>query len=196
MKAEETQQLQHVIDRNYARLHRAALAMCGDAWEADELAQETFLVAIQSWKQFRGEADEATWLYGICLRIHRNRLRTATRRMRRALRWFVNRFGDDPPLQQVSAESHVLGKEQDRQIWEAVQALPFRQREVIVLRFVESLTVSQIASALQCPEGTVKSRLHHALARLKRLLSGEHDRRRQTTGRQPISTPLADPCTK
>ena len=56
-------------------------------------------------------------------------------------------------------------------IWKHVRQLPSRQCEVVVLRFVEEMTVPQIAAIVNCPEGTVKSRLHHAMEKLRQVFN-------------------------
>ena len=155
--------LQPLIERHYPRVRRAALALCGDRWEADEVAQETFVIAIQSTGRFRGDSEVSTWLYGICLRVHRNRLRAAARYARRLARLATSRSETD---QNKSPDAGPL--------WAAVRRLPRKQREVVVLRYAEGLSLAEIAAAVDAPEGTVKSRLHHALKTLReRLAAGE-----------------------
>lgn len=169
------QQIQALINRHYASIRRAALAMSGDPWEADELAQETFVVAIERLNQFRGHASEATWLYSICLRLHRSRLRAASRRFRRAVRWFSTRStgnlsdaGFEPPQQWID-------EEQVQQLWRLVRRLPVVQRQAIVLRYVESMSIADAAKAAGCAEGTMKSRLHHAQRKLRGWLTAAEE---------------------
>ena len=77
-------------------------------------------------------------------------------------------------------------------IWGCVSRLPTRQREVIVLRFVENMTQAQIAVALCCSEGTVKSRLHYGLRKLKEQLGrdGEMKHSRLIAGHPTSPDPL------
>ena len=166
---EESEPFQRLIDQHYAKIRRAALAMCGDGWEADEIAQETFLVALDRFASFRGDASEASWLYGICLRVHRSRMRTTVRQMKRAARWLGGRGADaDEVLMiQQTPDSDAMCQEQADQLWRLVRRLPTAQRQVIVLRFVEAMSVTEIAKTLDCAEGTIKSRLHHATRKLK-----------------------------
>lgn len=160
--------LQHLINQHYARVRRTALALCGDSWEADEIAQETFLAAIDAARNFRGEASESTWLHGICLRIYRSRVRSALRRMRRGAVWLLRDVRDEtaPPSDELSERMQW-----QQSVWATVAKLPPAQREVVVLRFVEGMSVADIALAVGCPAGTVKSRLHHAMNKLHDWLS-------------------------
>lgn len=166
----DPEELQTLINEYYPQIRRAALALCGDPWEADEIAQETFMAALKSIASLRDASAKGNWLYGICLRIHRSRLRSAMRHMKRITQWAVaNGKNESLPATPMRAEV----QEWQQGIWLKVRTLPPPQREVIVLRFAEGMSVAEIAVATQCPEGTVKSRLHHALTRLKSCLSAE-----------------------
>lgn len=82
-------------------------------------------------------------------------------------RWFVAKGTSE--LQDTTVDQLEV-REWQQGIWRHVRQLPSRQCEVVVLRFAEDLTIPQIAAALNCPEGTVKSRLHHAMEKLKLML--------------------------
>lgn len=158
---------QTLIERHYAFVLRAALALAGRACEADDLAQETFLQALRSWQRFDGRSSPRTWLYAILLRVHRKRLRAATRAWRRWLTWFERRHAHavnhDPDRQ-------ILADEWKTSLWSAVAQLPEAQQHALVLRYSEELSYEEIAEVLACPVGTVKSRIHHGLEGLKRRL--------------------------
>lgn len=162
----DTVELQQLIDAHYARIRRAAMGLCNDPWEADEIAQETFLAAQRGITQLRQPASAGVWLYGICVRIHRSRFRSLVRRARRMTQWGAQAVRTD----WLAYESQSEHQQWREGIWGCVSRLPRRQREVIVLRFVENMTQAQIAVALGCSEGTVKSRLHYGLRRLKEQL--------------------------
>ena len=163
----DARDLQALIDQHFARIRRAALGLCGDPWEADEIAQETFLAVLRSQTELRQESATLSWLYGICLRIHRSRFRASIRSLQRMGRWFVARGTSE--LQDTTVDQLEV-REWQQGIWRHVRQLPSRQCEVVVLRYAEELTIPQIAAALNCPEGTVKSRLHHAMEKLRLML--------------------------
>ena len=146
----------------YPRIRRAALVMTGDPWEADDLAQETFLQAASSWRRFAGRSRVDTWLYGILLRVRGRRLRTARRQRRRWLAWFDR----SPPRPEPTAETRLIEEEWRDSLWAEVSRLPEAQQHAVVLRYSAGLSQDEIAAAMDCPVGTVKSRLHHALATL------------------------------
>ena len=78
-----------MVTVQYPRIRRAALLLSnGNAWEADDLAQETLLHAAQGWSRFKGASCEGTWLYSILVNQHRQRQRTGRRSWRRWLSSF------------------------------------------------------------------------------------------------------------
>ena len=149
----------------FARIHRAAVVLCGNPWDADDLAQETFLLIASKKAKFRGDSQVYTWLYGILLNLERQRRRQRDRRQNR-LRIF--RENQEPTPENAPAASAALeSKEWKQSLWAQVAELPDGQRQTLVLRFSEQLRYEEIAEILGCPLGTVKSRIYHGLAALK-----------------------------
>lgn len=161
---------------HFERIHRAALVLCGDPWDADDLAQETFLVlsrqasAEHDGKRFEGRSQVYTWLYGILLNLERRERRRYGMRKRK-LQTVSERLESDAQAQPV--ETPLEADEWRKSLWAVVARLPDGQRQALVLRFSEGLAYEQIAETLQCPLGTVKSRIFHGLANLKRSLSAD-----------------------
>ncbi len=168
-KPVEEADLENLVEQFYPRILRAAIVMTGNRWEADDLAQETFLQAMRSWPRFGRRSGVDTWLYSILLNVHRKRVRSARRRWQRWLGWFrrtdSRRVADSPDAAAQWAEWR-------ESLWAAVARLPEPQQHAVVLRYSEGLSYAQIAEVLECPIGTVKSRLHHGLAALQKRLGG------------------------
>jgi RNA polymerase sigma-70 factor (ECF subfamily) len=164
--------LESLVERHYRRMHRAALVMTGNVWDADDLTQETFLQAMRSLPSYSGQSSMATWLYAILINQHRRRLRTNARRERRLLRWL--NWAWTPP--EAGQPQQRLELEEWREsIWRHVADLPSPQQHAMVLRYSEGLSYEEIAQVLGCPVGTVKSRLHHALGALRNRLGENAD---------------------
>lgn len=164
--------VQRAIDEHFARIHRAALMLTGNPWDADDLAQETFLVLAKV-RRFAGKSSLYTFLYGILLNLERRHRRRAGT-WRRKLRVLWSAAGEERPTA-GSAEQEVEVREWNRGLWGEVARLPDGQRQALVLRFSEHLSYEEIAEALGCPVGTVKSRIHNGLANLRqRLTSAEN----------------------
>jgi len=166
----------------FARIHRAALVLCGNPWDADDLAQETFLVLSRSVSpndgpQFEGRSSIYTWLYGILLNLdRRERRRYGMRRRKLRLLW-DNHTLEDAAV--PAADAAVEVAEWKRSLWARVARLPDGQRQALVLRYSEGLRYHEIAEVLDCPLGTVKSRIFHALAGLRRILDQEGQEARE-----------------
>jgi len=147
------------------RLNRTALALCRDLHLAQDLAQETFAEAWRSLVRFDGRCRFTTWLHGILVHRHHKAVRHAASRPRLLAR------NDAPAPEAIDGHSpaaEMQQRESATSLHAAVAALPEEHRAVIELRFFADLPLEEIAAALDVPLGTVKSRLHHALEKLRR----------------------------
>ena len=158
------------------RIHRILLTLLRDGDAADTLTQEVFLRAFQKRTDFRGEARVGTWLVRIALNLakdHRRNRRLAF--WRRLVRHDQSRDGTDvaPWVRDPapSAERTIVAREQLAAIQIAVDRLSHRQRTCFVLRFVEAMTIEEIAETLQLEVGTVKAHLSRAVSTLRRRLA-------------------------
>lgn len=155
----------------FTRIHRAALVLTGNPWDADDLAQETFLVLARQGHTFAGRSRIYTWLYGIMLNLERReRRRHGVRQNKLRVLW-----QDEPAAARAApaAETPIEVDEWRRSLWSYVARLPDGQRQALVLRFSEQMSYDEIAEVLGCPLGTVKSRIFNGLATLRETLSGE-----------------------
>jgi RNA polymerase sigma-70 factor (ECF subfamily) len=168
-----------LVARSEGEIYRLARRMLGDSEEAQDAAQETFLRAFRALPSFRGEAAFRSWLIGIALNVCRNKRSSAAARARRLSVALVEEdpeTGDpverdladprpDPEAATQQAETrHALGL--------ALGRLATEHREILLLREMEGLEYDEIAGALGCPLGTVKSRLCRARAALRVALEG------------------------
>jgi RNA polymerase sigma-70 factor (ECF subfamily) len=159
------------IEEHFARIHRAALVLTGNPWDADDLTQETFLVLARQGATFAGRSSLYTWLYGILLNLERReRRRNGVRRQKLHVVW------DGEPTEEratPAADAAVEVAEWKSTLWAHVARLPIGQRDALVLRFSERLAYDEIATVLACPLGTVKSRIFHGLETLRQMLEAE-----------------------
>lgn len=162
--------LEQLAHDHYDRLFRAAVFMCGREDAAEDLVQETFLGAAKSLKSFEGRSSRYTWLYGIML----NKFRAWLRNKKGPISLQdLARHGDeegDPadmlPDDDVGVLHRVASRETAEIVRAAIQRLPAHHRDVLVRRYLEKMSYEDIARALSCPLGTVKSRVHYALKRI------------------------------
>ncbi len=151
--------------RHGERLRRTALAMCRDLHLAQDLAQETLAEAWRSLARFDGRCRFTTWLHGILVHRSHKAVRHAASRPRLLTR------EDAPRPESIDVRSPAAMaelREGAAVLHAAVGALPEEHRAVIELRFFADLPLEEIAAALDVPLGTVKSRLFHALEKLRR----------------------------
>jgi len=158
-----------LVTNHYAGIHRLALAILGDEAEADDAAQETFVRALRGWDGFAPGSNLKGWLATITIRLCRDRLRR--RQTRERLRRILEGVHLASP-KAPSPEEALIDGEGRQALWTAVQKLNEKHRLVVILRFANGLTVREIAAALEVPEGTVHSRLHHAIKQLGVQMAG------------------------
>jgi RNA polymerase sigma factor (sigma-70 family) len=146
---------------------RTAYLITGDAAEAEETAQDAFVKAYRALGRFRTDAPLRPWLLQIVANEARNRRKAAGRRASLALRVVQDRpAGDAAP----SPEEAILGAEERAGLLRAIGDLRDEERLAILYRYFFELSEAEIAAALGCARGTVKSRLSRALENLRRLL--------------------------
>jgi RNA polymerase sigma-70 factor (ECF subfamily) len=163
--------LSTTIAEHFPRIHRAALVLTGNPWDADDLAQETFLILAREGARFAGRSQLGTWLYGILLNLERRlRRRSGTNQQKLRVLWDADQAA---PRSTPPAEAPLEVAEWRASLWSFVARLPEGQRQVLVLRYSEELSYDEIAATLDCPLGTVKSRMFHGLAALRELLDQE-----------------------
>lgn len=144
-----------------ARLFRTALVLCGEREEARDLLQETWLAVYRSLPRFAGRASLVTYATGVLLNLNRRRLR------RRACRKRLRPEDLRPPDERVP----LLDEPGREAVRRALTGLDPRFQAVLVLKYVEELSVAEIAGELLVSEGTVKSRLYRGRACLRRRLA-------------------------
>lgn len=145
-------------------LLRTAYLLTGDRGHAEDLLQTALLRTLRRWPAAREAPVEYT--RRVLVNLSRDRLRLLRRRPRESP------LPADPDMlrgQRVDSHADVFGER--HRVARALSRLPVRQRQVVVLRFVEDLSVAQTADLLGCSEGTVKSYTSRAIARLRDLLN-------------------------
>ncbi len=138
-------------------------------WRSDveDLVQDVFVAALGGWAKFRGDCSPRTWLARIAL----NKCRSHGRRRWLRQRLFAAWQADPRPEPVINGLPGQM--ESAEQVHRALNRLSVRDREVIVLYYLQELTASEIAAAMKLNRNTVDVRLTRAKRRLKLLLAGE-----------------------
>lgn len=155
---------QHAIETLVRRYQdvafRVACLITGDSDEAQDAAQSGFIKAFQSLPTFRDGEPFKPWLLRIVANEAKNRVRSSVRRATAPLDEQIVAF--DPSPEELAERN-----EQQRELLEAVRTLGDDDRQIIGFRYFLDLSEAEMADLLDCPRGTVKSRLSRATARLR-----------------------------
>ena len=154
-----------LVEKYRDNVYRLAYRMCGNAYDADEAAQEAFVAAWRALPNFRGDAKFSTWLYRLTTNAAIDVMRREKRHKAVGDGEMVD-LADDADSPQETVER----TEQQEAVQKALAALSEEYREVLLLRYMEELDYAEIAEVLQLPSGTVKSRINRAKAALKTAL--------------------------
>ncbi len=169
------------------RIQRLIGRMVRDVDLVEDIAQETFIRAYRALAQFRGEAQFYTWLYRIAVNTAKKALMDLKRNPTVSENSFKSDDDDETSMLEneltssETPESLLAGKEIAQMVNTAMDALPEELRQAITLREIEGLSYEEIAEAMNCPIGTVRSRIFRAReaisARIKPLLENQSGKR-------------------
>jgi RNA polymerase sigma-70 factor (ECF subfamily) len=171
-----------LIRRYQNYVFRLSYLVMRNEQDAEDMTQETFIRAFRALPRFeirKGVSFEA-WLYRIAVNCCRSRMR---RKWYQVLPW------PDPAPQLVSEPEEqpdrlALQSEQRDEMLQAIDSLGSKHRLVVILRYYAGLSNEEIAQTLNIPSGTVRSRLHTARQRLKKLLSEREERESRTASKR------------
>ena len=148
---------------------RLAYLFLGDPDHAEDVVQEAFLRASHALPRFDLERPFRPWLLTITANLARNQLRSTGRYLA-----VLRRFWQDKPDDTVHPETEAAQNWEAETLWQAVRRLGFADQQVIYYRYFLDLPVEETAAALDIAEGTVKSRTHRAVSRLRQVIEREY----------------------
>jgi RNA polymerase sigma-70 factor, ECF subfamily len=161
LKAGDSRAVDEVVELYKRQLFAFILRMIDNHELAEDIFQETWLRVVRSVKFFRGEAKFSTWLFQIAANLCRDSIRKSKKRIM-------------VPLEDAESVACEPGVDPFRiieagRVRQAVNELPVKMREVIILRYFHEMTDNEISKIAGCPLGTVKTRFHRAI----KILSGK-----------------------
>jgi RNA polymerase sigma-70 factor (ECF subfamily) len=167
------------------KINRLVSRLVRDAAEIEDVTQEAFIKAYRALPQFRGESAFYTWLYRIAINTAKNYLASQGRRAPTTTDNAADEaetFDDADQLRDINTpESLLMSKQVGETVNRAMEALPEELRMAIQLREIEGMSYEDIALAMECPIGTVRSRIFRAresiAAELRPLLGTSKDKR-------------------
>jgi RNA polymerase sigma-70 factor, ECF subfamily len=164
--------------RHRALIERTALALTGDPQVAEEVLQDTFLRAYRHRRTLRLDVSPVPWLYRVALNLCYSRLGRRKLPMEPIGETTAGTLRDHSPEPSEVAEREELR----RSIRRGIAALPEKHQLVIVLYYLNGLSLQETADALGIALGTAKSRIHYALHALREHLAGERQAEAPGTG--------------
>lgn len=164
-----------LIEPLQTRLLRQAAALSGDLNLAEDLVSETLVEAWKSLSRYNQTCRLSTWLYSILLHRYQKSVRRARSRPI-SFSWLpfleaqkLHEQQRNIPASEDSPAESAAQNELFAQLRQCIEALSEKHRTIIALRFFEDASLPDMASVLGCSVGTVKSRLHHALEKLRKM---------------------------
>jgi RNA polymerase sigma-70 factor (ECF subfamily) len=152
-------------------LYGYAMVLTRNRTEAEDLVQETYVRALEAVSRLRENSNLKGWLFTILRNLWLNELRK-----RRSTPHLVDIDGEDGSADELAGNTKdsleiFVGNEDAERVRRAVAQLPIEFKEIILLREFEELSYQEIAEVLNCPVGTVMSRLGRARAKLRNILT-------------------------
>ena len=161
--------LNDLVRATYGGTYTLAYRLTGNEDDARDVVQDAYLRAYRGIRRFRGDAQFTTWLYRITANCSANLLAKRARHR-------TEQLSDEEPVvdarPEIDPEARLAGAEDRARVAAALAQLPWRLRQVIVLRDIYDLAHAAIASELGITEAAAKVRLHRARRRLRDLLAG------------------------
>jgi RNA polymerase sigma-70 factor (ECF subfamily) len=166
--------LGELYERHKALVYRTALATTHDETAADDVLQDVFLRVYTYAECIDTTVPLEPWLYRVTVNQAYSWI-THAKRWFRTLQAVLARWLSSPEWE-PGPEKRTVERERWEHVQSAIDALPPNHRSVVVLHYMEGLSLEEISRVLEIPEGTVKSRLYYARQRLRRAIE-EHERK-------------------
>ena len=168
-----------LVTKYEKKVFSISFRMLSDREEAMDASQEVFIKVFKALSGFKSESKFSTWLYrittNVCLDLLRKRKDNSAISFDAEVETEDGEMRLDPVDRTPGVEETIEREELKRLVSEAVMKLPEIHRTMIILRDFNDLSYSEIASAIDCPEGTIKSRISRARKALKDLMLGSRE---------------------
>lgn len=183
LKAGDEDAFRALIQRYHGAILRLAMTYVGDREAAEDVVQETWLAVLRGVRSFEGRSSLKTWVFGIAINVARSRRRKESRilsftslfqrRDESGPTVDPSRFGAEGMWRSLPdswPEGRLIGAETLQRVKEAIDALPPKQREVIVMRDVAGMEAGEVAELIGISAENQRVRLHRARAAVRRVL--------------------------
>lgn len=174
IKDGQRQAVQQLIDTHKNRIYNTILGMVQNIEDAEELAHDVFIKALQTLESFKGDAQIGTWLYRIAINASLDHLKKKTRKKRFGFMVSINADAEEQQQPQLPHFIHpawqLENKELGANLFKAINQLAENQKTVIILTKVEGLSYEQAAQVMQTSIAAIESLLFRARQNLKKIM--------------------------
>lgn len=171
-------QFEELYEKYHQDVFSFLFYMVNNREQAEDLLQEVYIRIFKSYETFQGKSSEKTWLFSIARHVAIDSFRKNSgwkKRIFSSFDWNKNELKDFSPL----PEEISLQNEQIRILYSCLDKCPIDYRMVLILRYIQSMSISETATALEWSESKVKTTQHRALKKLKKIMDelamGEED---------------------
>ena len=157
--------VERLIEQYGQEVYKIAYFYMKETQLAEDIFQEVFYKVIKNYHKFNHQSSEKTWLIRMTINTCKDMLRTS---------WIksVTTFGDLQDSENEYEKPYdIEKKETNKELYELIQRLPQKYKEILLLFYYKDLTYEEISEILQIPEGTVRSRLSRAREKLKKMMN-------------------------
>jgi len=162
----------HLVRRFKDPLTNFVYRFVGDLDDCEDIVQETFIRIYRSRKTYRPIAKFSTWAYTIATNLAKSHMRR--KKLRKIITFSSSRHEPEPIYdlrdETASADAMLESSFREERIQKALNVLPVRYREIVVMRDIQELTYEEIVAITRLPMGTVKSRINRGRALLREML--------------------------
>lgn len=171
----EQKAVEQFIDIYKARVYNTVLGMVHNVEDAEELAQDVFIKALETLENFKGDAKLSTWLYRIAVNKSLDHIKKGQRKKRFAFLISINKDSEDSPAPSLPHFIHpgwqLENKELGIQLFKAIDQLADKQKTALTLNKIEGLSYEQTADIMEVSIPSVESLIFRARQNLKKILS-------------------------
>ncbi len=171
----DTRAIEQFVDAHKGRVYNTVLGMVHNAEDAEELAQDVFIKALQTIETFKGDAKLSTWLYRIAINKSLDHIKKGQRKKRFAFLVSINKESEDNPAPSLPDFVHpgwqLENKELGVQLFKAINQLADKQKTALTLNKIEGLSYEQTAEVMEVTVSSVESLIFRARQNLKKIMS-------------------------
>ncbi|MCP8616734.1 RNA polymerase sigma factor SigX [Salirhabdus salicampi] len=163
-----------LYEKYHHDLFRFLFYMVKDRSLAEDLVQDVYVKVLKSFHSFKGESSEKTWLYSIARHVAIDYLRKQKRKKRRVMDVFNwddkgDFIPDEKPLpEEIAQKNEEIGK-----MYQCLHQCTIDQQSVVILRYIQMLSIQETADVLGWTESKVKTTQHRAIKTLKKIMKGD-----------------------